>query len=283
MNPLQNRIDFCVIISVDGANPNGDPATMSWYPRVLYDGHGEISDVCLKRKIRNRLQDMGEKIFVQEDSRIDDGYRSLKERILNFDDFKNEYRNKKPDFKKIYDSTCKKWIDIRTFGQVFPFKGAGNNLSTNVRGCMSLWGATSLDVIDVQEIISIKSTNLNETEEGRKDSASFFHRYMVHKAAYVTYGSIYCQLAEKNNFTEEDAEKIHQALITLFEGDAAAMRPAGTMNVQKVYWWKHNCKTGQYPQIKVFKTLDIQPQKEYPFFTVTETPLPDLTPEVYTL
>ena len=54
MNPLQNRIDFCVIISVDGANPNGDPATMSWYPRVLYDGHGEISDVCLKRKIRNR-------------------------------------------------------------------------------------------------------------------------------------------------------------------------------------------------------------------------------------
>ena len=94
---------------------------------------------------------------------------------------------------------------------------------------MSLWGATSLDVIDVQEIISIKSTNLNETEEGRKDSASFFHRYMVHKAAYVTYGSIYCQLAEKNNFTEEDAEKIHQALITLFEGGAAAMRPAGTM------------------------------------------------------
>ena len=168
---------------------------MSWYPRVLYDGHGEISDVCLKRKIRNRLQDMGEEIFVQEDSKIDDGYRSLKERILNFDDFKNEYRNKKPDFKKIYDSTCKKWIDIRTFGQVFPFKGAGNNLSTNVRGCMSLWGATSLDVIDVQEIISIKSTSLNETEKGRKDSASFFHRYMVHKAAYVTYGSIYCQLA----------------------------------------------------------------------------------------
>ena len=78
-------------------------------------------------------------------------------------------------------------------------------------------------------------------------------------------------------------KKIHQALITLFEGGAAAMRPAGTMNVQKVYWWKHNCKTGQYPQIKVFKTLDIQPQKEYPFFTVTETPLPDLTPEVYTL
>ena len=56
---------------------------------------------------------MGEEIFVQEDSRIDDGYRSLKERILNFDDFKNEYRNKKPDSKKIYDSTCKKWIDIR--------------------------------------------------------------------------------------------------------------------------------------------------------------------------
>ena len=105
-----------------------------------------------------------------------------------------------------------------------------------------------------------------------------FYPYDISKNCIPQIGDI-----KENNFTEEDAEKIHQALITLFEGDAAAMRPAGTMNVQKVYWWKHNCKTGQYPQIKVFKTLDIQPQKEYPFFTVTETPLPDLTPEVYTL
>ena len=117
---------------------------MSWYPRVLYDGHGEISDVCLKRKIRNRLQDMGEEIFVQEDSRIDDGYRSLKERILNFDDFKNEYRNKKPDFKKMYDSTCKKWIDVRAFGQIFPFKGGGNNSSTNVVLPWSTWAIIAI-------------------------------------------------------------------------------------------------------------------------------------------
>lgn len=60
MKPLQNRIDFCVIISVDGANPNGDPLVPG-YPRILYDGHGEISDVCIKRKIRNRLQDMERK------------------------------------------------------------------------------------------------------------------------------------------------------------------------------------------------------------------------------
>lgn len=81
MKPLQNRIDFCVIISVDGANPNGDPLVPG-YPRILYDGHGELSDVCIKRKIRNRLQDMGEEIFVQQDDRIDDGLEKPKRQEL---------------------------------------------------------------------------------------------------------------------------------------------------------------------------------------------------------
>ena len=136
MKPLQNRIDFCVIISVDGANPNGDPLVPG-YPRILYDGHGEISDVCIKRKIRNRLQDMGEEIFVQQDDRIDDGYRSLKARAMGFNEFKDEYSKKNSDPKAIKDITCKKWIDVRTFGQVFPFKGLGS-VSTGIRGCMSL-------------------------------------------------------------------------------------------------------------------------------------------------
>ena len=92
------------------------------------------------------------------------------------------------------------------------------------------------------------------------------YQHRIVESAYVTYGSIYCQLAEKNNFTEEDAEKIHHALITLFDNDVSSVRPAGSMNVQRVYWWKHNCKFGQYAPIKVFKTLDIKSEKEYPFF-----------------
>ena len=237
MKPLQNRIDFCVIISVDGANPNGDPLVPG-YPRILYDGHGEISDVCIKRKIRNRLQDMGEEIFVQQ--------------------------------------------DVRTFGQVFPFKGLGS-VSTGIRGCMSLSPAISLNIPDIKEYQIIKSTNLDETSDGRKDNATLFYQHRIVESAYVTYGSIHCQLAETNGFTEEDAEKIHHALITLFDNDVSSTRPVGSMNVQRVYWWKHICKFGQYAPIKVFKTLDIKSEKEYPFFSVTENPLPNLIPDIYIL
>lgn len=80
MSVLDHKIDFAVILSVRNANPNGDPLNGN-RPRQTYEGLGEISDVCLKRKIRNRLQDMGEAILVQSDERRDDGYRSIKERV----------------------------------------------------------------------------------------------------------------------------------------------------------------------------------------------------------
>lgn len=83
--------------------------------------------------------------------------------------------------------------------------------------------------------------------------------------------------------SQEDGEKIHHALITLFDNDVSSTRPVGSMNVQRVYWWKHNCKFGQYAPIKVFKTLDIKSEKEYPFFSVTENPLPNLIPDIYIL
>ena len=79
MSTLQNKIDFAVVFSVNKANPNGDPLDGN-RPRINYDGYGEVSDVCLKRKIRNRLQDLGEKIFVQSNERKDDGFDSLHER-----------------------------------------------------------------------------------------------------------------------------------------------------------------------------------------------------------
>ena len=277
---LQNKIDFCVIISVDGANPNGDPLNGN-RPRTTYDGNGEISDVCIKRKIRNRLQDMGENIFVQQDDRRLDEFTSLKERVMAFEPFKKEYSKKIPDADAIRKSTCENWIDVRTFGAVFPFKGLA--ASTNVRGCVSLGFAKSLDFVHIKDVQITKSTNLKETEDGRKDSTTLITRSIVEKAAYVFYGSCHVQLAELNGFTEDDADKIHQALITLFKNDESTARPSGSINIQRVYWWKHNDKNGQYPSIKVFKTLEIKPKEEYPFFSVAENPLPNLTPEVYCL
>ena len=120
MESIKNKIDYAVIISVNGANPNGDPLNGN-RPRTTIDGLGEISDVCIKRKIRNRLQDMGEKIFVQSEDRCDDGCKSLKDRAK---DSVSKY-SKDPD--SFVDSVCKEWIDVRAFGQLFAYKGSNKN------------------------------------------------------------------------------------------------------------------------------------------------------------
>lgn len=271
-----NKIDFCIVISVDGANPNGDPLNNNM-PRMNYDGYGEISDVCLKRKIRNYLQDIGESIFVQSNDRIDDGCRSLKSRANSFDLYKNAVKNNDPEECKRV--VCEKWIDVRTFGQVFAFKGALP--SVDVRGPVTISFAKSLDVIDIRQIQITKSTNLIDADV--KDSSTMSIKYIVHNAAYVAYGSIFPKIAEKTGFTEGDAEKIHQALIHLLDNDATSARPAGSMNVQRVYWWKHKSPIGQYSPIQVFRSLEFQPLPEYPFFTVAEKPLENLKPEVYIL
>lgn len=131
-------------------------------------------------------------------------------------------------------------------------------------------------------IYQVISRSQNLLASSGKESSTFGNsKYVVNHAAYVAYGSIFPQLANKNGFSAEDAEKIFEALTTLFENDSSAARPTGTMNVQKVYWWTQSEKGKQHPPIKVFKTLTFKPRKEYPFFSVEETPLPDLKPLVY--
>ena len=113
MSILKNKIDFAAIISVDHANPNGDPLNGN-RPRITYSGNGEISDVCIKRKIRNRLQDMGEKIFVQSNDRCDDKFDSLSKRASGT----IQSYSSNDDYEK---QACEEWIDVRSFGQVFAF------------------------------------------------------------------------------------------------------------------------------------------------------------------
>lgn len=235
MTILDHKIDFAVVFSVTKANPNGDPLNGN-RPRQNYDGHGEVSDVALKRKIRNRLQDIGEPIFVQSNDRSDDQFKSLRERaeanealakIVNQKDSSGE------EFAKI---ACEQWIDVRSFGQVFAFKGSGGKgVSVGVRGPVSIHTATSVDPIDITSMQITKSVNSEPGEKRGSDTMGMKHR--VDFGVYVFYGSINTQLAEKTGFTMEDAEKIKQALVTLFENDASSARPEGSMEVHKVYWW----------------------------------------------
>lgn len=132
MSELKGKIDFTLFVSADNANPNGDPLNGN-RPRINMDGYGEISDVCIKRKIRNRLQDLGQKIFVQSDDRTDDPYTSLKDRADGCEELKTQIGNKKNANRDACAAiACKEWLDVRAFGQVFAFKGIP--VSFGVRG-----------------------------------------------------------------------------------------------------------------------------------------------------
>lgn len=254
MSTLQNKIDFIVLVAVTNANPNGDPLNGN-RPRTTYTGKGEISDVCIKRKIRNRLQDMGERIFVQSDERCDDGFASLSDRasktITQFTK-RDEYAKK----------ACTEWFDVRAFGQVFAFKKAkdkdAEGISVGVRGPVSIHQATSISVVDINSIQITKSVNSETTSDGKKSSDTMGTKHRVEFGLYEIKGSINVQLAEKTGFSDEDADKIKEALRTLFINDASSARPDGSMEVIRVYWWRHNNKVGQYSSAKVHRSLTVR-------------------------
>ncbi len=245
MGVLNNKIDFVAFIAVNNANPNGDPLDGN-RPRTDYNGYGEISDVCIKRKIRNRLQDMGERIFVQSDDRTDDEAKSLKERAKDLEKIKN-----KDEFAA---KACESWIDVRSFGQVFAFKGF-NCASVGVRGPVSVHQAVSIDPVEIMSLQITKSVNGEPTKNGEKGSDTMGMKHMVKFGLYELKGAINVQLAEKTGFTEEDAEKLKEALRTLFVNDSSSARPDGSMEIVKLYWFKHNCKDGQYSSAKVHRSV----------------------------
>lgn len=250
---LQNKIDFEAIIEVKNANPNGDPLNGNM-PRTTYDGYGEMSDVCIKRKIRNRLMDMGESIFVQSDDKKTDGFFSLRERADSNPTFKAELdKKKKANSEKAAEAACKEWIDVRAFGQVFAFKSSETSLG--VRGPVTIQSAFSVDTVDITSLQIVKTVNSDVTDGKGSDTMGTKHR--VDFGVYVLKGSINVQLAEKTGFSEEDAENIKEAIRTLFVNDISSARPDGSMQVVKLYWWKHDCKIGQYSSKKVHESVSV--------------------------
>lgn len=290
MSGFTNKIDFALVFSVKNANPNGDPLNGN-RPRETYDGYGEVSDVCLKRKIRNRMMDLGYPVFVQSDDKNVDGIRSLSERANAAPELKEAGKDKE----KYAAAACKKWMDVRTFGQVFAFKSKNpredgrsskeDGVSVGVRGPVSIQTAVSVVPIDISSMQITKSVNSEPSEKRTSDTMGMKHR--VDFGMYVTYGSINHQLAEKTGFTDEDAEVIRQILVTLFENDASSARPEGSMEVCKVIWWKHNSFLGQYSSAKVHRSLQVRKKPEVDIpksaedFEITVTEIPDLRVEIY--
>lgn len=254
MSILQNKIDFIALVTVKDANPNGDPLNGN-RPRASYDGLGEISDVCIKRKLRNRLQENGENIFVQSEDLCDDGAASLSDRA------KKNLPDKlcADEFAK---RACELWYDVRAFGQVFAFKGAApkEGVSVGVRGPVSIHQAKSISSVDIISQQITKSVNSETKDKRGSDTMGMKHR--IGFGLYEIKGSVNVQLAEKTGFTEEDAEKLKEALRTLFVNDMSSARPEGSMEVVKIYWWKHNNKIGQYSTARVHRSLKVEQKDE---------------------
>lgn len=265
---LKNKIDFAVIISVNKANPNGDPLSGN-RPRTTYEGYGELSDVCIKRKIRNRLMEKYD-IFVQSDDNRKDDYKSLRSRaegVLSSIDMSDE--------KEYREAACKQWIDVRAFGQVFAYKAGGkkakkakegseateekgedSGISIGIRGPVSIHSAFSVAPInDRLTSIQITKSVSGEGDGKKKASDTMGMKHRVDHGVYVFYGSINPQLATKTGFNDEDAKAIQEALRTLFVNDESSARPAGTMEVHKLYWWEQKQNEKQYSSAKVHRTV----------------------------
>lgn len=259
---LTKKIDFIGFITVERSNPNGDPLNGN-QPRTDYGSYGEISDVCLKRKLRNRLQDIGEKILVQSNERADDGCDSIRSRVEANPamDKPLKMKDKEQGRTRIFaEEACKAWIDVRAFGQVFALKEAKKQgidaVSVGVRGPVTLHTAVSLDPVTITGIQITKSVN-NEPGD-KKGSDTMGMKYRVDFGVYKFQGSINVQLVEKTGFSEGDAEKIKEALRTIFENDASSARPEGSMEMSRFYWIEHANKTGCAPSAKIHRSVSAQ-------------------------
>lgn len=278
MSILKNKIDFVALVSVDRANANGDPLNGN-RPRTDYNGFGEMSDVCIKRKIRNRMQDLGYKIFVQSEDRCDDGFGSLSERASSV--MKGE-----KDREVYARRACETWLDVRTFGQVFAFKDA-KGVSVGVRGPVSIHQAVSASPVEVESLQITKSVNGEKAEKGgNRTSDTMGMKHFVRFGLYLIKGSINVQLAEKTGFTEEDALVVKESLRTLFLNDASSARPEGSMEVAKLYWFQHSCKDGQYSSAKIHRSVKVAVKENIAVpscvddYIITLEELPGLAPEI---
>ena len=267
--PLTNKIDFIVTFDIDYANPNGDPIADNM-PRTTFDGYGLVSDVALKRKLRNRLQDMfaddndneNYQIFVQSTDRANDGFQSLETRFSQTFD-KNTLKSL--TLPELNEKINQQWLDVRSFGQVFTNKvttsDAKNTLPQSVRGAVSISPATSTEPIEITSMQITTSTN-REEKGGQKDSSTMGMKQFIEHATYLFQGSISPTIAEKTGFSEDDAELIKQALVTLFENDQSAARPSGSMTVRNVYWFEHNNKIGNVSTSRIRHLLSYNSNTE---------------------
>lgn len=273
MDAIKNRYEFVVLFDVENGNPNGDPDAGNM-PRIDPEsGHGLVTDVCLKRKIRNYVEmvkenEAGYKIYIREDIPLN---RSDKEACESLGIKEKEDKKvtealkalKKTDADvdiKLRDYMCENFYDIRTFGAVMTtFVKASLNCG-QVRGPVQLGFARSIDPIISQEV-TITRVAITTEEDAQNKQTEMGRKNIVPYALYRAEGYISANLARKvTGFSEEDLELLWEAIINMFENDHSAAR--GKMAVRRLIVFKHSKELGDCPAYKLFDAVEVRKKEE---------------------
>ena len=279
MEPIKNRYEFVILFDVENGNPNGDPDAGNM-PRVDPEtGYGLVTDVCLKRKIRNYVETVkedadGYRIYVKDGVPLN---RSDKEACdsVGVDAGKLKEAKKKDDKldEKLRDFMCQNFYDIRTFGAVMTtfVKGALN--CGQVRGPVQLGFSRSIDPVLPQEVTITRTAITTEADAEKKDT-EIGRKYIVPYALYRCEGYISANLARKTTgFSEEDLALLWNAIVNMFENDRSAAR--GKMAVRELIVFRHDSELGNAPAHKLFELVKAEKRdgvalpRAYTDYTVT--------------
>ncbi|NCD25970.1 MAG: type I-C CRISPR-associated protein Cas7/Csd2 [Deltaproteobacteria bacterium] len=277
MTAIANRYEFVLLFDVENGNPNGDPDAGNM-PRIDPEtGHGLVTDVCLKRKIRNHVAlamegAEGFKIYIQEKAVLN---RTNEEAYLAYD-MKPEAKKlpkKVEDALKVTGWMCANFFDIRTFGAVMTTEvNCGQ-----VRGPVQLAFAKSVEPIIPQEISITRMAVTNEKDLEKERTMG--RKHIVPYGLYVAHGFVSAPLADKTGFSEDDLNLLWDALANMFEHDRSAAR--GLMSSRRLIVFKHENKLGNAPAHKLFDLVQVKradgssgPARSFADYTVTVAPAP---------
>lgn len=258
---IKNRYEFMILFDVENGNPNGDPDAGN-LPRIDPEsGYGLVTDVCLKRKIRNYVElvkegELGYRIYVKEGVPLNRSDNEAYQSIGVTDKSVKEAKKKDPDIDlKIRNYMCDNFFDIRTFGAVMTtFVKAALNCG-QVRGPVQLGFAKSIDPVISQEV-TITRVAITTEKDAEEKKTEIGRKSIIPYALYRTEGYVSANLARKvTGFSEEDLELLWQAIINMFENDHSAAR--GNMAVRELIVFKHDSELGNCPAYKLFDAVDV--------------------------
>ncbi len=275
---IQNKYDFVVLFDVTNGNPNGDPDGGNM-PRVDPEtGLGLVTDVCLKRKIRNYVEaakdaETGYRIYIKEDVPLETSDKEALLKKFGESDVK-EIKKKGPDADKIIrDYMCSEFFDIRTFGAVMTTFVKGNLNCGQVRGPVQLGFARSIDPIAPQEI-TLTRVAITTEKDAQNKTTEMGRKHIVPYGLYRVEGHVSANLARKTTcFSEDDLELLWKAIINMFENDHSAAR--GEMTVRELIVFKHDSELGNAPAYQLFERIHVrkkdpnQPPRAYHDYEVT--------------